>query len=352
MFPDQDQRLGVTSHKMETLRKRSQLLNAVRAFFAERDYLEVTTPSLVCAPDPACHLESFSTEFFNLFGPQEERRALFLPTSPEHHMKRLLAAGLERIYQICPFFRNGEISPVHNPEFTGLEWYQTHQRFDEMMQQTERLVVEVAQRVRGRTSVERHGRQIDLTPPYVRISVREAIEKLAGIPLPENFDEHSLRVALRNSRVMIDDADRFDDLVNKVLIERVEPLLENLGPVFLTDYPAQMAAMARLDPDNRSIAQRFELFIGGLELCNGYAELTDAAEQRARFLACIEQRKKTGRHVPPLDEAFLEALRHMPQACGNAMGLDRLLMLLLEKERIEDVIAFPMQTELTHSSGT
>ncbi|HOX43401.1 MAG TPA: EF-P lysine aminoacylase EpmA [Myxococcota bacterium] len=343
--PSLRDRLAAEPGLGDALRARARMLRGIRALLDGLGFLEVTTPSLVPAPDPSLHLETFHTL---LEGPGLPARELHLVTSPEHCMKRMLAAGLERIYQLGPFFRNGEVSLLHNPEFTGLEWYRAGASFEDTLQLTEEVVRAAARAVCGTLRpVCRGGQTLDLAAPFRRLSVRDALAELAGVRAPADWDEAGLRRALVQAGIPPAADDAFDDLVNRALVARVEPALARLGPVFLVHYPAPMAALARLRPGQPHEAERFELFAGGLELCNGYGELTDAAEQRRRFEAERATRARLGRRVPPLDEAFLRALAQgMPEAGGNAVGLDRLLMLLLGARRIQDVLPFPLSLEL------
>jgi lysyl-tRNA synthetase class 2 len=319
---------GRRNNLLDAIRTRAKVLKKIREFFDQRGFVEVTTPCLVTAPDPAVHLDSFET---GLKLPGGKSRTLYLATSPEYHMKRLVAAGMERIYQIGPFFRNGELTDLHNPEFCGLEWYQTGSTIEECMQLTEELVAHV---------------HPDLKSPFRRMTVAEALVELGGVDVPEDFSD--VRRAVESAGIATDPDDSFDDLVNRALIERVEPALRELGPVFLCDYPAPMAALARLRPDRPWVAERFELFAGGLELCNGYGELTDGREQRERFLLQLDERRRLEKVVPPLDEKFLAALSGgMPECSGCALGVDRLVMLLGNKKELREVMAFPMALELT-----
>jgi lysyl-tRNA synthetase class 2 len=329
---------------LKSLHSFARLLMRVRDFFDRRDFIEVTTPTLVAAPDPALHVEHFCSE---LHLPGREALTLYLSTSPEFQMKRMLSAGCERIYQIAHFFRNGEITSLHNPEFVGLEWYQVGASVEDVMDQTEELVREVAASVVGEQMIRRSGVTIDIHQPFQRMSVEQALRELALVEVPADWNEGGLREALHRAGLRTATDDSFDDLVNRALIERVEPKLIERGPVFLYDYPAPMAALARLRPERPEVAERFELYLGGLELCNGYGELTDARQQRARLVEQIEMRVRCGKPRLPLDEAFLSALeRGLPACSGNALGLDRLAMLLLGKERIEQVQAFPLVIEL------
>jgi lysyl-tRNA synthetase class 2 len=313
---------------LETIRVRATVLKKIREFFDQRDFVEVTTPCLVTAPDPAVHLDSFETR---VMLPGGGRRQLYLSTSPEHHMKRLVAMGMERIYQLAPFFRDGEITDLHNPEFLGLEWYETGTSVEECMQRTEQLVALVHPELKK--------------APFRRLTVAEALRELGGVAVADDFSNLCDEVA--NAGVATDQSDSFDDLVNRVLIERVEPKLVGLGPVFLYDYPAPMAALARLRPERPGVAERFELFAGGLELCNGYGELTDAREQRERFLSQLEERRRMKKPVFPLDRAFLSALEAgLPPCSGCALGVDRLVMLVCGKKKLDEVMPFPLAGEL------
>ena len=318
---------GRRDNLLDSIRTRAFVLKKIREFFDQRDFLEVTTPCLVTAPDPAVHLDSFETR---VTLPGGERRKLYLSTSPEHHMKRLVAMGMERIYQLAPFFRDGEITDLHNPEFLGLEWYETGTSVEECMQRTEQLVSHV---------------HPELKAPFQRLTVADALRELGGVAVAGDFSD--LREAVANAGIATDPSDSFDDLVNRVLIERVEPELPGLGPVFVCDYPAPMAALARLRPERPAVAERFELFAGGLELCNGYGELTDAREQRERFLAQLEERRRMKKAVFPLDRAFLSALEAgLPACSGCALGVDRLVMLVCGKQKLDEVMPFPLAGEI------
>jgi len=319
---------GRRNNLLDTIRIRASVLKKIRDFFDQRDFVEVTTPCLVAAPDPAVHLESFETR---VSLPRGEQRKLYLSTSPEHHMKRLVAMGMERIYQLTPFFRDNEFTDLHNPEFLGLEWYETGASVEECMQRTEQLVSYV---------------HPELKAPFRRLAVAEALRELGGVMVAGDFS--NLGEAVAGAGIATDPADGFDDLVNRVLIERVEPKLPGLGPVFLYDYPAPMAALARLSAERPGVAERFELFAGGLELCNGYGELTDAIEQRERFMAQLEERRRLDKRVPPLDQAFLRALEEgLPPCSGCALGVDRLVMLVCGKKKLDEVMPFPLAGELS-----
>ncbi len=292
-------RLNITS-----LRERARLLQAVRSFFIDREYLEVETPIRIPAPIPEAWIEV------------ETAGDWFLQTSPEICMKRLLAAGLPRIFQICKCFRRHERGSRHLPEMTMLEWYTAHADYHDLMRDCEELLGVVLSR---QCLPGFDGSMIDFTPPWPRLSLTEAFNRYAPI---------SLSAALM--------ADSFDE----VLTREVEPRLGRRQPVFIIDYPAVLASLASLHPDNPALAQRFELYISGMELANGFTELNDADEQRRRFVREMELICAQGREPTPMPESFLADLSHMPPASGIAMGLDRLLMINCGSRCIDEVTAF------------
>jgi lysyl-tRNA synthetase class 2 len=286
---------------------RAQIIQAVRTFFIEKDYLEIETPFRIPAPAPEAHIDA------------EVSGDWFLHTSPELCMKRLMAAGYPRIFQICRCFRQKERGSKHLPEMTLLEWYTTGDNYFNMMEQCEELIRFVAGRSGSENFLVYQGNPIDLTPPWPRMSVRDAFEKFSSV---------SMETAMLQ--------DRFD----RVMAFDIEPNLGFGKPMFLYDYPASAASLARLKPENRSVAERFELYISGMELCNAFSELTDPVEQRERFAKAQENRRQSGLQPYPLPEKFLESLQYMPEASGNALGIDRLVMLFADTPRIDDVVAF------------
>jgi lysyl-tRNA synthetase class 2 len=292
---------------LPNLRLRARIIRTVRQFFAEHDYLEVETPIRIPAPAPEAHIDA------------QPSGNWFLQTSPELCMKRLLAAGYPRIFQICKCFRRNERGRRHLPELTMLEWYTAGHDYSNMMTQCEALLTEVAGSIGHKEGLCYQGRRIDLSLPWPRIKVAEAFDRLAGISVVQAMEE-----------------DRFEE----VLALEIEPRLGVEKPLFLYDYPAACGALARLKSSNQRLAERFELYIGGLELCNAFTELNDANEQRARFDTERESRGQAGLTVYPIPESFLEALKDMPDAAGNALGIDRLVMLLADTTEIDDVVAF------------
>jgi lysyl-tRNA synthetase class 2 len=298
-------------HRQSAIRtnlyRRARLIAAVRDFFTTRDYLEVETPVRLPAPAPEAHIAPVGSEDW------------YLQTSPELAMKRLLAAGYPRIFQICRCFRGGERGARHLPEFSLLEWYTAGEDYRHMMAQTEALIRGAAQALGQDGALRFQNRRIDLSAPWERLRVAEAFERYAPCSAAQALKE-----------------DRFDELMALA----IEPHLGWQHPTLLYEYPAACAALARLKPGQPEVAERFELYIAGLELCNGFSELTDTAEQRRRFEAVRRAQRTAGRPLTPLPEAFLTDLPQMPPATGNALGLDRLAMLLADTLAIEDVTAF------------
>lgn len=289
------------------LAKRQLILEAVRCFFASRDFLDVETPNRIPAPAPEVHIDSFMSGTW------------FLHPSPEVCMKRLLAAGYKRLFQICKCYREGERGARHLPEFTLLEWYRAGADYTALMADCEDLVSETAQQLKLGQRFTYQGQKIDLALPWGRITVDEAFRRYAGMSVSDVIA-----------------AGRFDE----ILVETVEPHLGYGKPTFLYDYPLSMASLARKKSSNPLVAERFELYICGIELANGFSELTDAEEQRCRFAEATEERRQLGKTAFPLPEPFLEDLSRMPEAAGIALGLDRLVMVLTDAPVIDQVVAF------------
>jgi len=322
-------------------RARAKLQAAIRAFLGARGFEEVETPYLVPAPGMEPHIDAFHAPFVPEGGGAP--RPLWLHSSPEYAMKRLLAGGFPRIFQLARVFRNGEVSSTHNPEFTMLELYRAGTDYDGIMRDLEELVAHCARELTGGTRVRAGGRDLDLAAPFERLTVAGAFLARAGVDLGAcDGDAARLRAALVARG--LDGGrpgDGFDDLFFRVFLERVEPSLGQGRPAYLVDWPARMAALSRLKASDPRFAERFELYAGGLELANGFSELTDAEEQRRRLEEERAQRLHLGRPAYPLDERFLSALPRMPDAGGVALGLDRLLMLLVGAQSIEEVLLFP-----------
>jgi lysyl-tRNA synthetase class 2 len=309
-----------TAERRRVATARARLMELVRFRLGARGYLEVETPALVRAPGMEPHITAFETDFVAEMQGSGPRR-LYLHTSPEYAMKRLIGEGFGHIFQVCKVYRNGEVAPSHNPEFTMLELYRSPGDLEALLGDLEDLVRALAQQ---RWAVPQ-ARALDQS--FARMTVRAAFARFAqsGMPDPGEAD--------------------FEERFFETFLAEIEPKLAQGPPVFLTEYPASMAALARLKPDDPTVAERFELYAGGLELANGFGELNDVEEQRRRLLAEQEMRRTRGWAVYPIDERFLEAVGRMPPSAGLALGLDRLLMLLLGKQRIDEVLLFPAATE-------
>lgn len=283
------------------------MIRGIRDFFVDGGFLEIETPCRIPAPAPEAHIDAIHSDGW------------YLQTSPELYMKRLLAAGYPKLFQIARCFRNGERGERHLPEFTLLEWYHREIGYHELMRETEDLVRHVCQYLGFGDQIVYGGETVDLSPPWQKMTVSEAFDRYSAM---------SVETAVSSGR--FDEAVAFE----------IEPNLGRVRPVFLHDYPAEMAALARRKPENPSVSERFELYICGIELCNGFGELVDPAEQRRRFEKEIEHRASAGKPVYPMPEKFLEALADMPEASGNALGVDRLAMLFAGVSKIDDVVAF------------
>jgi lysyl-tRNA synthetase class 2 len=329
--------------RLASARARARLSAEVRRALGALGYEEVETPCLVPAPGMEPHLHPFRADFVPEGG--GAATPLWLHTSPEYAMKRLLAGGMERIFQLVRVFRNGEVSRTHNPEFTMLELYRTGTGYDGIMADLERVLEACARALLpgGGTRVSRAGVTLDLAAPFERLTMDEAFRRHAGIDLAACGND-AARLAEAARRAGHDPGppgEPFEDVFFRVALAAVEPRLGVGRPCYLVDWPAPLAALARLKPGVPRVAERFELYAGGLELANGFSELVDAPEQRRRLVEEQEQRRRLGRPVFPLDERFLEAVGRMPAAGGVAVGFDRLLMLLVGAESIADVLLFP-----------
>jgi elongation factor P--(R)-beta-lysine ligase len=310
---------------VKLLAERARSLASARTFFASRGYLEVETPILVPSPGLDLHLDAFEAVAFEATPrPTTEARRRFLSTSPEYQMKRLLADGHHRIFQITRAFRAGEVGDRHNPEFTILEFYRSS-GVEAVMRDTEQLV---ARLTGGAVSVEVDGtmRTIDLRPPFARITLLEAFERFAKVPPDE-----TLRLAEHDE----------DTFFEKLAFEVEAGLAAETRAVFVTEYPSSQASLARKKPGDPRVAERFELYVAGVELCNGFGELVDAAEQRTRLERDQAARARRGKPVYPIDDRFLAALATgIPECGGNAIGFDRLVALACGTRSIAEVIAF------------
>jgi lysyl-tRNA synthetase class 2 len=288
------------------LEQRARILQAVRGFFFDHEFLEIETPIRIPAPAPEAHIDA------------QEAGNWYLHPSPELCMKRLLAAGYKKIFQISKCFRKGERGSRHVPEMTLLEWYAAGWDYQGLMSQCEELIFSVGEQLNLQQFMYQ-GISIDLVPPWDRLTVSDAFDRYASM---------SVQAALRKGC--------FDEIMGL----DIETKLGFGKPLFLFDYPAQCGSLARLSRDDPNVAERFELYIAGMELCNAFSELNDPEEQRARFELENRSRMASGKNVYPDANRFLDALQGMPDAAGNAMGIDRLVMLFTNAACIDDVVAF------------
>lgn len=321
------------------LKARGRIAAAVRHFFALEGFCEVETAALQVSGGNETHLSTFSTELIDAAG---ARSPLYLHTSPEFACKKLLAAGEERIFTLAHVFRNRERSVLHHPEFTMLEWYRAGEPTLRLMEDCAGLLAAAA-RAAGATDMVWRGRTADPFAEPELVSVCEAFARHASIDLAALLDDRDglARAAARDGiRVAPDDS--WSDLFSKILAEKVEPRLGSERATILTDYPLSEAALARANPDDPRFADRFEVYVCGVEVANGFAELTDPVEQRRRFEAQMAEKARIYGERVPIDEDFLDALGEMPQACGVALGFDRLVMLATGAERIEQVLWTPV----------
>ena len=297
----------ILAGRKRALEQRARFLREIRQFFVEKGYLEVETPHRIPTPAPESHIDAVPSLTW------------FLHTSPELCMKRMMAAGYEKIFQICRCWRERERGSLHLPEFTLLEWYRAGCDYLSLMEECEEMIGFIAQRIgRGRT-IHFRDSQIDLSSPWNRISVVQAFQ--------------------RYSRTTVDEAlkkNHFDE----IMVQEIEPNLGLRKPAFLYDYPAERGALARLKKGDPTVAERFELYMGGVELANGFSELVDSEEQRRRFIIENENRQTRGKPAYLMPDRFLAELDAMPPSAGIALGVDRLVMVFSDAKAIDEVVAF------------
>ena len=293
--------------RKKTLQQRARIVQEIRRFFIETGYVEVETPHRIPSPAPESHIDAIPSDMW------------FLQTSPELCMKRMVAAGYEKIFQICRCWREKERGSLHLPEFSLLEWYRAGGDYRSLMEECEGLIRFAARAIGLGEKIIFRSHEIDLSTPWERISVNEAFRR---------YTKTSMTGALEQN------------LFDEAMVQEIEPNLGVERPMFLYDYPAQRGALARLKLEDPSVAERFELYMGGLELANGFSELIDPAEQRERFRIENRNRQSFGKPVYSMPEKFLAELDNMPPSSGIALGVDRLVMVFLDIETIDDVVAF------------
>ncbi len=313
--------------KRHFLEKRGLILKFLRGFFDDREFIEVETPALTVCPSMDAHIHGFKAE------------DMYLHTSPEFDMKKLLVAGMPRIYQICHVFRKSEVSKLHSPEFTMLEWYRAGADYNMLMDDCVDILRKVAQSMAIQKYT--HG-GISSNPfgEWQKISVCEAFKQYAGMNLSNYLNDlQGFSKVANKAGVRVIASDKWDDIFHAIMAQKIEPYLGIGVPTILYDYPISMAALSRKKPSDSRFAERFELYVCGVELANAFSELTDAAEQRARYDSEMALKQKLyGESYPP-DEEFFKALEHgMPDSAGIALGIDRLIMLTTGAEHINEVL--------------
>ena len=295
------------ARKFQTMQARARLIQSIRLFFIHHGFLEVETPLRIPSPAPEENIEALPSGNW------------FLQTSPELCMKRLLSAGYPRIFQISKCFRQSERGDKHLPEFTMLEWYVAQFNYHQLMDQCQTMLLALCDDMGIGKNIVWQNKQINMAPPWERISVTDAFLKYSPVTLEKALAQ-----------------DKFDE----VLVDYIEPHLGVNRPAFIYDYPAKLAALARLNQNNPAVSERFELYIGGLEIANGFSELTDAREQKQRFEKALKIRAEKNWAPYTMPEKFIRSLAALPPCAGIALGIDRLMMIFTGKERIDDVVAF------------
>ncbi len=313
--------------------RRSQTVQAIRSFLIERDFLEVETPMMQPIPGGA-EATPFVTHH-NALGMD-----LYLRIAPELYLKRLVVGGFERVFEINRNFRNEGVSTRHNPEFAMLEFYQAYATYEDLMNITEQMFQDVAARVTGDVKVEYQGTTIDFSSPWKRIPLLESLVEIAGVDRNILNDREALLKFAAEKEVKITKADRLGKVLTKLFESLVEPQLVN--PTFITGYPVEVSPLSRRSDDKPELTERFELFIAGREIANGFSELNDPDDQRDRFLQQVADKAAGDSEAHPMDEDYIEALEYgMPPTAGEGIGIDRLAMLLTDSASIREVILFP-----------
>lgn len=339
-------RLRENPNLLKSYLMRETVIDAIRAHFKKNDFHEVETPQMVRAPGMEPYLEVFESE---LLDPQGFKHRTFLITSPEYAMKKLLVAGLHKIFQICKCFRNGEDlrSTTHNPEFTMIEWYRANSDYHDLMKDCEDMLCAIYDSIHGVNSghariLKYQGQETVLDGPWERLSVVQAFDKYADVKENELTDNEAMKRIGREKGYQVEDDTTWEQMFHQIFLNEIEPHLGFAKPTILYDYPDTMAALSRKKKDDPRYAERFEFYIFGKELGNGFSELTDAAEQEKRLRAEWEERLKTSKKMYDIDEDFIFALETgMPESSGIAVGVDRLIMLFADVDTIQETLFFP-----------
>jgi elongation factor P--(R)-beta-lysine ligase len=332
---------------------RGRIKAAIRAWFEGQGFVEVETSCLQVSPGNETHLHAFKTD---LIGTDLERRDLYLHTSPEFAMKKLLAAGEEKIFTFAPVFRNRERGALHAPEFTMLEWYRAGAPYETLWDDCA-AILRISAEVTGHSKWTYRSKTCAAGKHYDWLTLNQAFHEFAEIDLSETYNafktnRDALAEQAQANGIQIGDDDTWADIFSRVLTEKIEPSLGNARPEILCEYPVHEAALARTLPHDPNVAERFELYVCGVELANGFGELNDAGEQRRRFEKWMDDKSRIYGERYPIDEDFLSALEHMPPASGCALGFDRLVMLATGAERIDQVIWTPLASPLPLGRGS
>lgn len=323
--------------------ERSYLNQKIRDFFSENNFLEVETPIITPIPGMEPYLNPFESDFID---PQGKTTPLYLNTSPELQMKKLLGAGFGNIYNLTKVFRNGEVGGGrHNPEFTMLEWYRVNANYKDLMDDCENLTIDLA----DSPTLTFGEHQVDISKPWDRLTINELFQKHCDIDLEQNKDFETFVKTAKAHNYDTNACEDWDELFYKIFLNEIEPKLGFEKPIFVYDYPSSQAALSKKKTDNSFWAERFELYISGNEIANAYSELIDSKEQRTRLKEEQSLRKKLNKPVFQVDEEFLTSLESITVPCaGIALGVDRLFMVLLNKKTIEEVLLFPLSKILNN----
>jgi lysyl-tRNA synthetase class 2 len=330
---------------------REKILTAIRRFFFDRGFHEVETPYLTASLPPESYLDVFETA---LYSRDRTPHRMFLPTSPEPFIKKLLVAGIGNCFALPKSFRNTEdTSRTHTPEFTILEWYRVNANYEDIMRDCEELILYIhtylrrtdeAQREKRSKELIYQGKKVNLATPWERISMREACTKYAGFDVARALTRVTLGAIAKKKGYRVSDEDSWEELFHQIYLNEIEKHLGRGKPTIIYDYPATLAALSEKKKSDPRFAERFEFYIEGLELGDAYSELTDAKEQLARFENEQKERKRLGKVEHPIDMDFIKALTAgMPKSGGIAVGVDRLVMLFTNVDDIADTLFFPIE---------
>ncbi len=319
---------------------REKVIRAIRSFFEKENFHEIETPILIAHPPAESYLDVFETTLLNR---QREPTKAYLSTSPEIPLKKLMVAGLGDCYSLTHAFRNMETQGKrHNPEFTVLEWYRVSADYFDIMKDCENLLLAIA----GGRGLTYQRKQIDFTPPWERITVVDAFKKYAKINFNEFFDIDTARIVASGKGYKVEKNNTWEQLYNQIFLNEVEPRLGRGKPTIVYDFPAAVAALAKLKKNDMRFAERFEFYIEGLELGDCYGELTDPVESEKRFDFQMKEIKRLGKTAYDYDHDFIDALKvGLPTCSGIAVGVDRLIMLLADVPNIADTLFFPASEE-------